>query len=121
MLQHQIANSYKNIKASVTEKNWSSSFWGTNYPRLSKIKEELDPNMIFWVSPGINANYAKAVDGRQCLVNPVPNGPSLYPPPTDRHVIADLEKDGDFLFGHQELIGTTYPSPGTWVGLQPAE
>ncbi|KAJ3543177.1 hypothetical protein NM208_g3712 [Fusarium decemcellulare] len=108
-------------EASVTEKDWTSSFWGTNYARLSKIKEEIDPNMMLWVSPGINADYARVVDGRECLVDPRPDKPSLYPPVTDRHVIADLEKDGDFLFGQQELIGTKYPSPGTWVGLQPSE
>lgn len=40
-------------QASVTEPNWTESFWGANYPRLSSIKTALDPNMNFWVSPGM--------------------------------------------------------------------
>jgi hypothetical protein len=74
--------------------------------------------MTFWVSPGINADYMHAVDGRACLVDPRPDTPSLTPPPTERHVAANLTVDGDFLFGRQELIGTQYPAPGTQLGLQ---
>jgi hypothetical protein len=104
----------------VNEANWTQAFWGSNYPKLSKLKREMDPNMTFWVSPGINADHMQAVDGRACLVTPTPETPSEFPPPTERHVTADLAKDGGFLFGQQELIGTQYPEPGTQIGLQPA-
>ncbi|KAJ4208231.1 hypothetical protein NW759_013666 [Fusarium solani] len=108
-------------EASTEQEHWTTAFWGTNYPRLSKIKSEIDPNMTFWTSPGINADHMEVVDGRACLIDPPPDGPSLIPPPTDRHVIADLAKDGHFLFGNRELIGTAYPAPGTWEGLQSPE
>ncbi|KAK6199141.1 hypothetical protein LQW54_010061 [Pestalotiopsis sp. IQ-011] len=55
-------------KASTDEPNWSSHFWGSNYPRLSALKSALDPNMTFWISPGINADHMQLVDGRPCLV-----------------------------------------------------
>lgn len=77
--------------------------------------------MTFWTSPGINADHMEVVDGRACLIHSPPDEPSLIPPPTDRHVIADLAKDGHFLFGDRELIGTAYPAPGTWEGLQSPE
>jgi hypothetical protein len=101
-------------QASVNEANWTQAFWGSNYPKLSELKSQIDPNMTFWVSPGINADRMQAVDGRACLVTPTPETP------TERHITADLVKDGGFLFGRQELIGTQYPEPGTQIGLQPA-
>lgn len=104
-------------EASVTEPNWSSSFWGTNYPRLSELKRKYDPDMRFWISPGINADYMHVVDGRACMVDPIPATPSEYPPLTDRRFSANLTTDRDFLFGHQELTGSTFPAPGTELGL----
>lgn len=77
--------------------------------------------MTLWVSPGINADHMESVNGRACLVSPlvgVGDEPSFMPPPTDRHVAANMTTDGLFLFGKQELIGTRYPEPGTWEGLQ---
>ncbi|VUC37252.1 unnamed protein product [Clonostachys rosea] len=108
-------------EASTTQEDWTTAFWGTNYPRLSKFKSEIDPNMTFWVSPGINADHMEVIDGRACLIEPTPDKNSLIPPQTDRYVAADLAKDGGFLFGNRELIGTQYPAPGTWEGLQPSE
>ncbi|KAH7392884.1 hypothetical protein BKA66DRAFT_439018 [Pyrenochaeta sp. MPI-SDFR-AT-0127] len=107
-------------EASVTEKSWSSSFWGSNYPRLSKLKQKFDPDMSLWISPGIHADHMQVLDGRACLVKPAPLTPSEYPPATERRFAADLTVDRHFLFGEQELTGTTYPAPGTEIGLQPA-
>lgn len=104
-------------EASVTEPNWSSSFWGTNYPRLSELKRKYDPDMLFWISPGINADYMHVVDGRACIVDSIPPTPSEYAPLTDRRFSANLTTDGEFLFGHQELTGSTFPAPGTELGL----
>ncbi|KAL1595301.1 hypothetical protein SLS60_009991 [Paraconiothyrium brasiliense] len=104
-------------EASVTEPNWSSSFWGSNYPRLSELKRKYDPDMLFWISPGINADYMHVVDGRACMVDSIPSAPSEYAPLTDRRFAANLTTDGEFLFGHQELTGSTFPAPGTELGL----
>ncbi|KAG6355634.1 hypothetical protein INS49_003596 [Diaporthe citri] len=104
-------------EASVTEPNWSSSFWGTNYPRLSELKRKYDPDMLFWISPGINADYMHVVDGRACMVDSIPPTPSEYAPLTDRRFSANLTTDRDFLFGHQELTGSNFPAPGTELGL----
>nr|WCO08185.1 RNase T2 protein [Pestalotiopsis microspora] len=106
-------------EASTDEPNWSSHFWGSNYPRLSALKSELDPNMVFWISPGINADHMQLVDGRPCLVQPTPGSPSMYAPHTERHVDADLANDREFLFGDQELTGFQFPAPGELIGLQP--
>ena len=75
--------------------------------------------MVFWVSPGINANYMEVVDGRVCRVQPTPQEPSYYAPHIERVVEADLVNDTVFLFGKQELPGTQFPAPGELVGLQP--
>ncbi|KAF2868963.1 hypothetical protein BDV95DRAFT_609222 [Massariosphaeria phaeospora] len=34
-------------EASVSEKDWQKSFWGTNYARLLQIKARVDPNRVF--------------------------------------------------------------------------
>ncbi|KAH6720615.1 hypothetical protein BKA61DRAFT_652022 [Leptodontidium sp. MPI-SDFR-AT-0119] len=104
-------------EGSTSATNWTTSFWGSNYPRLSALKSSIDLNMTFWVSPGINAHYMEARDGRACLVDPQPTVPSLTPPEMERHVVANLTKDGLFLFGRQELDGTSFPAPGTLEGL----
>ncbi|KAJ3464888.1 hypothetical protein MRS44_009674 [Fusarium solani] len=106
-------------EGSVNEENWTESFWGSNYPRLSEIKSRYDPNMTFWVSPGINADHMQAVDGRACLVDPVPSTTSRFPPVTERRYMADMAVDGKFLFGDLEIIGTQFPQPGAEIGLQP--
>jgi hypothetical protein len=36
--------------------NWRHAFWGSNYDRLSAIKKKYDPEHLFWVTPGINAD-----------------------------------------------------------------
>ncbi|KAH7069057.1 hypothetical protein BKA63DRAFT_477810 [Paraphoma chrysanthemicola] len=106
-------------EASVTEPNFSSSFWGTNYPRLSKIKYKLDPNMTFWVSPGINADHMHVVEGRACLRIPAPSRPTEYAPATERWHPVDMAVDGHFIFGDQEITGSRFPEPGAELGLQP--
>ncbi|KAF5007215.1 hypothetical protein FDECE_6449 [Fusarium decemcellulare] len=106
-------------EASINEPDWSKSFWGDHYPRLSALKAQIDPDMVFWVSPGINADYMEVVDGRVCRVQPAPQEPSYYAPRIERVVEADLINDTVFLFGNQELVGIQFPAPGELVGLQP--
>ena len=86
---------------------------GDKYLRLSRIKSKYDPNMVFWETPGINADHMQSINGRACLVLPPPLTPSALAPPSDRVVTADLAVDGQFLFGSLELIGVEYPAPGT--------
>ncbi|KAF1982276.1 FAD-binding domain-containing protein [Aulographum hederae CBS 113979] len=53
-------------EASATEPSWKSSFWGSNYARLSTLKSRWDPTGVFWVSPGINADHFSQREGRVC-------------------------------------------------------
>ncbi|KAH7205240.1 hypothetical protein BKA60DRAFT_545490 [Fusarium oxysporum] len=103
-------------EGSVNEE--TESFWGSNYPRLSEIKSRYDPNMTFWVSPGINADFVQAVDGRACLVDPVPSTPSRFPPVTERRHMTNMTVDGKFLFGDLKITVKQFPQPGTEIGLQ---
>ncbi|EXK25037.1 hypothetical protein FOMG_18279 [Fusarium oxysporum f. sp. melonis 26406] len=105
-------------EASLNEENWTQSFWGTNYARLSAIKSKYDPMMLFWQTPGINAHYMQSVNGRACLVLPPPLHPPITPPPNDRFAPANPVTDAQFLFGSLELIGVKFPEPGSHIGLQ---
>ncbi|KAF2855742.1 FAD-binding domain-containing protein [Plenodomus tracheiphilus IPT5] len=40
-------------EADIAEPDWQQSFWGENYPRLQKIKQKYDPNMLFYVHHGV--------------------------------------------------------------------
>ncbi|KAH8591211.1 hypothetical protein B0O99DRAFT_719569 [Bisporella sp. PMI_857] len=104
---------WRKAVANYQQQNWWESFWGENYQRLSEIKNKYDPNMTFWETPGINAHYMQAIDGRACLVLPAPEVPSLQPPLSDRSYLADLAVDGPFLYGNLELIGKHYPAPAS--------
>ena len=49
------------------EEDWHQSFWGSNYPRLDKIKKEVDPHDVFWCTPCVgNENWVQRSDGRLC-------------------------------------------------------
>jgi len=37
------------------EQNWQQSFWGSNYPRLLKIKKKYDPEGLFFVRHGVGS------------------------------------------------------------------
>ncbi|KAL1955726.1 hypothetical protein VTO42DRAFT_8124 [Malbranchea cinnamomea] len=55
-------------EASAQNPNWKQDFWGSNYDRLSEIKTKYDPNGVFWVTPGVNADEFSVVDGRLCKI-----------------------------------------------------
>ncbi|KAF1986982.1 hypothetical protein K402DRAFT_403914 [Aulographum hederae CBS 113979] len=62
------AGAYVN-EAYLESADWKNTFWGVNYPRLSAIKSKYDPDMVFWTSPGINADLMEVRDGgRVCKV-----------------------------------------------------
>ena len=37
------------------ETNWQQSFWGSNYKRLTAVKNKYDPNGLFFVHHGVNS------------------------------------------------------------------
>jgi FAD/FMN-containing dehydrogenase len=37
------------------EANWQGAFWGTNYPRLRKVKDSVDPEGLFFVHHGVGS------------------------------------------------------------------
>lgn len=38
------------------EKDWKQSFWGNNYPRLSAVKKQYDPEGLFFVHHGVGSD-----------------------------------------------------------------
>ena len=46
--------SYSN-EGNYFEPNWQSEFWGSNYPRLLRIKNKYDPQTVFWVHHGVGS------------------------------------------------------------------
>jgi len=64
------SGAYANEAYARTE-NWKTVFWGSNYEKLSAIKTKYDPEMLFWASPGINADHMEAREGRACKVSKI--------------------------------------------------
>lgn len=50
----EVGGSYSN-EGSYFEKDWRQQFWGSNYPRLLRIKKRYDPNNVFTVHKGVGA------------------------------------------------------------------
>ncbi len=51
--------SYSN-EGNYFEPNWQSEFWGTNYPRLLRIKKKYDPTNLFHVHHGVGSEDASS-------------------------------------------------------------
>ena len=97
------------------EPDWQNSFWGSNYGRLAELKSRYDPNMVFWVTPGINADHMKVVDKRLCKTTP-PVPAALVAPKTDNQKVAEVSVLIE-RFGKSER-NADFPPPGKFVGLQ---
>jgi hypothetical protein len=104
------------LQAWIKQPNWKNDFWGSNYPRLSEIKTKWDPNMVFYVTPGINADLMYVKDGRMCLVQGKPTElPSDIPPIGDNENIAVRARDAvsfPYLYagpGKPPVWGLPYP------------
>jgi hypothetical protein len=53
-------------EAYVLNPNWKQTFWGSNYAKLSTLKDKYDPSGLLYVSPGINADKWEDRNGRLC-------------------------------------------------------
>jgi hypothetical protein len=106
-------------EAHWSEPNWQKSFWGSNYPRLAQLKTKYDPDGVFWVSPGINAEQWEAKKARVCKVaGSVTVGPKSAAPAYDNQDGANFLFDRANVFGTFDLIEMA-PPEGQFVGLQP--
>ena len=106
------------LQAYYKEPDWQNSFWGSNYERLSQIKTKVDPNGLFWVTPGINAEKFQTVNGRVCRVeSPRAVGRTDIAPATDNQNLGDYATGGENQFGRMDLIAE-FPRPGTLLGIQ---
>ncbi|KAI5805293.1 FAD binding domain-containing protein [Peziza echinospora] len=53
-------------EANIYEPDWQNDFYGTNYARLLKIKEEVDPKDVFWAKTAVGSDKWVEVNGRLC-------------------------------------------------------
>ncbi|TID20736.1 Low-affinity potassium transport protein [Venturia nashicola] len=87
---NEIATLAKGMGAYINEASWNASnwqdvFWGSNYPKLSQIKTKYDPNMLFYTTPGINAEQMMANEkGALCSApETMRKSAILFPPAGD--------------------------------------
>ncbi|TDZ39672.1 FAD-linked oxidoreductase ZEB1 [Colletotrichum spinosum] len=52
-------------EASVEELDWKESFYGGHYPRLTEIKNEWDPNDVFYAVTAVGSERWRVLDGDQ--------------------------------------------------------
>jgi Berberine and berberine like len=95
-------------------------FWGSNYEKLSQIKRKYDPSMVFWASPGINADLMEVRNGRLCNARTTENVKSDVgaAPKNDDENFANLLKDGESLFGQLERWGGYPPREFKYAELR---
>src|ERR1700712_427523 len=98
-------------QAWVENPNWKQDFWGANYERLSQLKEKWDPNMLFYVTPGINADHMVSKDGRLCKNT----GPPIRTP-SNMAPVGDNRNDGE----HDKAV-VTFPLLYVGKGLPPVK
>ncbi|SPQ19540.1 17c0ff80-6478-469b-8018-7a82ef6159b7 [Thermothielavioides terrestris] len=55
--------------AYVDEPDWQHAFWGSNYPRLARIKRALDPDDVLWCTPCVGNERWRQVGDRLCRVS----------------------------------------------------
>jgi len=108
-------------EASTNQTNWKQAFWGSNYDRLSEIKTKYDPNGLFWVTPGVNADHFAVQDGRVCRVATANRARyATLPPVGDNPNTAKgmaLNADGPgFPLWATSSGGWTISPPSTWKG-----
>jgi hypothetical protein len=63
------SGSYSNEDLGTLERDWKRVMWGRNYNPLLQIKKQVDPNGLFWASPGIGADVWQITNGKLCKVS----------------------------------------------------
>jgi hypothetical protein len=76
-------------EASRFTPGWRRAFWGTNYERLSEIKARYDPEHLFWVTPGIDADKWVVEGDRICRSTAATYSASDIPPKNDNQNFVD--------------------------------
>ncbi|KAI1074439.1 FAD binding domain protein [Whalleya microplaca] len=57
-------------EADINQPNWQQAFYGTNYAKLLAIKQEYDPEGIFWGPTAVGSEaWEVAADGRLCMTD----------------------------------------------------
>ena len=56
-------------EADVNEPNLSQAYWGENYPRLLNLKQQVDPDGVFWCAPCVGGEEWALMDGKVCRTN----------------------------------------------------
>lgn len=60
------SGSYVN-EADFNQKNWQTTFWGSNYNKLLSIKNKWDPSSFFYATVGVGSeSWTVQNDGRMC-------------------------------------------------------
>ena len=62
------AGAYAN-ESNYFDRTFYTSYWGPNYPRLAKVKENYDPDGLFFVHHGVGSE-AWSADGFTRLAEP---------------------------------------------------
>jgi hypothetical protein len=93
---------YANEAYPPTHQNWQSTYWGSNYARLSTLKKKYDPTGHFWVTPGIDADaWIAGPDGRLCRNTPKQSSTLEFSP------LNDNKNEGDIHL-IDEIAGPTF-------------
>jgi hypothetical protein len=80
-------------QAAPGESNWKQVYWGDHYARLEQIKKKVDPDMVFWCSPCVGADFMSYDDERLCKSTPATGlspAPQTYFNGTSKTGIASL-------------------------------
>lgn len=80
------SGSYANEDIGKDEPDWKRVMWGQNYEPLLKIKHQVDPKGVFWVTPGIGADEHRIMNGRLCKVvgdTTQPGNLTMFAPASD--------------------------------------
>jgi FAD/FMN-containing dehydrogenase len=111
-------------EASRFTPGWRKAFWGTNYERLSAIKKRYDPEHLFWVSPGIDAEKWTVEGDRICRSAASATTAMDIPPKNDNQNFVDGTARGIDEYPGPDFIYIQGPRGAVmnpvYLGLAPA-
>ncbi|KAF2404017.1 FAD-binding domain-containing protein [Trichodelitschia bisporula] len=91
----------------------NETMWGPNYNRLYAIKKQVDPDHLFWVSPGIGADEFEIKETRLC--KSTSRDVLGIAPRVDNNNFARNEADGYRKFPDtQAAADASHPKGSTW-------